>query len=511
MKAYSKILFNRVLIIGVALLFQILFFVGLIWVFKEYSPAFYGFSVFISIVVVLWIVYDNSNPAYKIAWVIPICLMPIFGGIFYLVFGGNQLTKKEREKLQWVEDKTFELVGSREEVLTRMAKSSKMAANQAGYIQNFAYGPAYDDSETEYYPIGEDKFEAFKRELRKAKKFIFMEYFIIEEGQMWSEILEILKEKAAQGVDVRVIYDDMGCMLTLPFRYDQYLNTLGIKAVVFNPLIPIMSAKYNTRDHRKITVIDGHTAFTGGINLADEYINAIKKHGHWKDMGILVKGQAVWSFTVMFLTLWDYVNRTESDYQAYAYEPESGYSLKATGFVQPFADNPLDNEAVGENIYLNLINKAKDYVYITSPYLIIDSEMETALSIAAKSGVDVRIMTPHRADKWYVHEVTRSYYQELIRNGVRIFEYEPGFIHGKTFVVDDEYAVVGTINMDYRSLYLHFECGLWMYNTSSVIDVRNDHLDTLERCIEITNGEMEQQPFIRKLVQLVLRLFAPLM
>lgn len=335
-----------------------------------------------------------------------------------------------------------------------------------------------------------------------------MEYFIIQEGKMWNTILDILKEKAAQGVDIRVIYDDMGCIMTLPNGYNKKLESYGIKCSVFNPFVPILSSKFNTRDHRKICVIDGNVGFTGGINLADEYINAYEKHGHWKDTSVMLKGEGVFALTAMFLSMWDYLHGEKEDYSKY-YPTE--WDTSAPGYVQPFTDNPLDDEAVGETVYLNLINKAKHYVYITTPYLILDSEMITALSIAAKSGVDVRIITPHIADKWYVHAVSRAHYEILTEAGVKIYEYTPGFIHAKTFVVDDDYAVVGTINLDYRSLYLHFECAAWMYQTDSVAAVKEDFFKTQQLSQEITLEECRKVSFARKLGRSVLRVFAPLM
>ena len=347
-------------------------------------------------------------------------------------------------------------------------------------------------------------------ELKKAKHYIFLEYFIIQEGKMWNTILDILRQKAAEGVDVRVIYDDMGCIMILPTGYDRTLEQMGIKCRIFNPFVPILSSRFNTRDHRKICVIDGNVGFTGGINLADEYINAYEKHGHWKDTSILLKGEAVFNLTVMFLSMWDYLDSTtgKTDYSRYY---PTVWDENAKGYVQPFADNPLDDEAVGETVYLNLINKAKRYVYITTPYLILSSEMLTALTSAAKCGVDVRIITPHIPDKWYVHAVSRSHYQPLIEAGVKIYEYTPGFIHAKTFVVDDDYAVVGTIHLDYRSLYLHFECAVWMYQTPSVAQVRDDFFKTQQISQEITLEECRSLSFPRRLGRSVLRVFAPLM
>ena len=328
---------------------------------------------------------------------------------------------------------------------------------------------------------------------------------------MWDTILEILKEKVKQGVEVRVIYDDMGCIMTLPYRYDRKLEALGIQCCVFNPFIPVLTSRLNNRDHRKICVIDGHTGFTGGINLADEYINAYEKHGHWKDTAVLLRGEAVWNLTVMFLSMWDYIHGINEDFAPYKPSVHLTEQVESDGYVQPYSDNPLDGESVGETVYLNLINRAKRYVYINTPYLILDNEMATALRMAAKSGVDVRIVTPHIPDKWYVHAVTRAYYQMLLESGVRIYEYTPGFVHAKTFVVDDEYATVGTVNLDYRSLYLHFECGVLLYRSSSVAAVKEDYLKTLEVCQDVTLEECRRVPLIRQLGRAVLRVFAPLM
>ena len=307
------------------------------------------------------------------------------------------------------------------------------------------------------------------------------------------------------------MYDDMGCIMTLPHHYERKMEALGIACSVFNPFIPILSSRLNNRDHRKICVIDGHTGFTGGINLADEYINAYEKHGHWKDSSIILKGDAVWNLTVMFLAMWDDIRGIKEDYEKFKPRVYQSVPESRDGYVQPYSDNPLDDEIVGETVYFNLINKAKRYVYITTPYLIIDNEMVTALSVAAKSGVDVRIITPHIPDKWYVHAVTRAYYEGLLENGVKIYEYTPGFIHAKTFAVDDEYGTVGTINLDYRSLYLHFECGVWLYRTRSVLQIKEDFLAMLPICQEITLEECRNVKWYRKLVRACLRIFAPLM
>lgn len=506
-----KFLCRRVVLVGAFIAIQAILLIGMILKFNEYFVYFYVFCLLLSAGVVLHIINNKSNPGYKIAWIILILLFPIFGGLFYVMFGKNKLSKRQREKMSSIGIKMINLLKPEESVINKLKEESETAARQSRYIQNYAYCPPYENTYTEYFPLGELAFERMKEELKKAKHFIFMEYFIIQEGIMWNSLLEILEEKAKEGVDVRLIYDDLGCILTLPYGYNKKLEKMGIKCCVFNPFIPILSSRFNNRDHRKITVIDGHTAFTGGINLADEYINAYAKHGHWKDTAIMLKGEGVWNMTNMFLSLWGYISHTDEDYEQYRPHVHMEAPIVAKGYVQPFSDSPLDQEAVGETVYLNLINRAKDYVYINTPYLIIDNEMITALCMAAKSGVDVRIVTPHIPDKWYVHAVTRAYYDMLLESGVRIYEYTPGFIHAKTFVVDDAYSVVGTINLDYRSLYLHFECGVWLYKTDTVMDVKQDFINTLKVCKEVTLESAQKIRWYRRLGRAILRIFAPLM
>ena len=509
MKKILRFITQRVVITALLIVLQALLLFGFIWKLDNYFVYFYAGSVLLSLLITLGIINSKSNPAYKIAWLIPILLFPVFGGLVYLLFGSDRTGRYLRKKLQGIGTEMDNVIGEAH----RRSGAEQLppdAANQSCYISHCAYCPPYQNTTTEYLPLGEVKFERMVEELKKAKHYIFLEYFIIQEGKMWNTILDILRQKAAEGVDVRVIYDDMGCIMILPTGYDRTLEQMGIKCRIFNPFVPIPSSRFNTRDHRKICVIDGNVGFTGGINLADEYINAYEKHGHWKDTSILLKGEAVFNLTVMFLSMWDYLDGTtgKTDYSRYY---PTVWDENAKGYVQPFADNPLDDEAVGETVYLNLINKAKRYVYITTPYLILSSEMLTALTSAAKCGVDVRIITPHVPDKWYVHAVSRSHYQPLIEAGVKIYEYTPGFIHAKTFVVDDDYAVVGTINLDYRSLYLHFECAVWMYQTPSVAQVRDDFFKTQQISQEITLEECRSLSFPRRLGRSVLRVFAPLM
>lgn len=503
--------FSRLGIVALLLLFQLSILGFVVWKLSNYFVYFYVGFWALSILVVLRVINSRENPSYMLAWSIPILLFPVFGGLFYLLFGGKRMTKHMRKKVREVYETTIPLLGQEPQTLAELQLEDKDAVNQAKYIVNSSLYPLYKDTYTEYFPSGQAKFERLKEELEKAEHFIFLEYFIIEEGVMWNSILEILERKARQGVEVRVMYDDMGCLMTLPYKYAAKLRAMGIKCEVFNPFRPKLTALLNNRDHRKIVVIDGSVGFTGGINLADEYINVYEKYGHWKDSALMLKGPAVWNLTMMFLQIWGYSAECEDDFEKYRPEPQKIEPYRnSKGFVLPYGDSPLDDEDIGETVYLNLINKANDYVYITTPYLIIDNELTVALCNAAKSGVDVRIVTPHIPDKWYVHMVTRAYYPQLIEAGVKIYEYTPGFIHAKSFVVDDEYATVGTINMDYRSLYLHFECGVWLYRTDSVAAVKDDYMKTLQVCRRVTPEDCRTTG-AKRLLQAVLCAFAPLL
>lgn len=510
-KKMLKFVCHRMVLTALAIAVQLAALILMMVKFQEFFVYFYIVCIAASMVAVLFIVNGKSNPGYKIAWIIPVLLVPVFGGLFYLIFGGKRLRQSTKRKMMNMERWMRAALPPNPEILTQLSLESEEAANQSRYIQNYAYCPLYQNTTSQYLPIGEAKFARLQEELKKAQHYIFLEYFIVQEGVMWNTVRDILAEKVKQGVEVRMIYDDMGCIMTLPYGYQQEMEKLGIQCCVFNPFIPILSSRLNNRDHRKICVIDGHTGFTGGINLADEYINAYEKHGHWKDSAILLKGDAVWNLTVMFLSMWDYIKGITEDYSPYKPAVHLPQAEESDGYVQPYADNPLDDETVGEIVYFNLINKAKRYIYITTPYLIIDNEMVLALCTAAKSGLDVRIITPHIPDKWYVHAVSRAYYEPLIECGVRIYEYTPGFIHAKNFVVDDEYATVGTINLDYRSLYLHFECGTWLYKTRSVFQIKEDFLTTLTICQEITLEDCRSVKWYRKMGRAILRIFAPLM
>lgn len=509
MNVLLKRVVQRVILLVSSFILQI----GVISFFLlKYSESFFDFylaSLTLSIIIVFIIINNKSNPSYKIAWIVPVMIFPIFGGLFYLLYGGNKLSTREKLKMVIQNIEMTNSLKQDDEIIKKIGDKSIYAKNQSEYILNYAKCPVYNNTETTYFKIGEEKFEALLRELKKAEKFIFLEYFIIQEGKMFNSILEILEEKAKQGVDVRLIYDDVGCIVTLPHNYKNTLEAKGIKCRVFNPIKPFFTRRLNNRDHRKIVVIDGDVGFTGGINLADEYINEYEKHGYWKDAGIMLKGDAVWNLTVMFLSMWDYIDNKEEDY--IKFKPSKNKYYNSKGYVQPFDDSPLINEPIGETVYLNFINKAKDYIYINTPYLIIDNEMATALKIAAKSGVDIKIVTPYIPDKKFVHAVTKSYYESFIKDGIEIYEFTPGFMHAKTFVVDDEYGVVGSINLDFRSLYLHYECGVWLYKTDSIKSMKDDYLETLKRCHKVTMEECKNTSSIRKVLRLIIRMFAPLL
>lgn len=511
MRKTLRILLGRVGFCGILILLQVFALILVIWKFQEYFVYFYAFCLLLSVIVVIRILNNRLNPAYKIAWIIPIMLVPIFGGLFYILFSSDQTRKKFLTEMLPMTQKMKDSLIQDPDISAKLKSVDKRAFNQSKYINDYAHGPIYENSTTEYLTPGEKKFERLLEELKKAEHYIFLEYFIIDEGIMWDAILDILKEKAAQGVDVRVIYDDFGCLFLLPHGYDKKLESMGIKCCIFNPFIPLLSIRMNNRNHRKIAIIDGHTAFTGGINIGDEYINAYDKYGHWKDASIMIKGEAVWTFTVMFLTMWDYLRKVSEDYEKFRPHVHHPEPFESDGFIQPFTDSPLDNESVGETVYLNLINSAKDYIYINTPYLILDNEMITALGQAAKRGVDVKIVTPYHPDKWFVHAVTRANYKFLMEDGVKIYEYTPGFIHSKTFVVDHEYAVVGTINLDYRSLYLHYECGAWLYKNSSIQTIYEDYVETLKLCHQVTLVEWHKMKCYKKILYGFLQIFAPLM
>lgn len=510
MRKILKKLLNRLVVFGVLMAIQLGWFLAIFTKLIHYSAYISAAFTVMSILAVLWIINKDDNPAYKMAWIILILTVPLLGGMFYLVVGHKRPSRKMRRRMEAEQNRTEKELCQDEAVMKAVRDCDPRVEGQTRYISSTGGYPLHRNTSARYYQIGEELFADLMEELKKAEHFIFMEFFIVEDGKMWGSILEVLEEKAKAGVDVRFMYDDLGCVSLLPPGYAQKLSEKGIKSIAFNPFVPFWSLVMNNRDHRKIAVIDGRTAFSGGVNLADEYINEKMRFGHWKDTGFMLKGEAVWNYTVMFLRMWNAHRHTDESYEAFRPDKWHPEAFQGEGFVQPYGDSPLDEEVLAENVYLDILNQAHDYVYIFTPYLIIDHEMQTALCLAAKRGVDVRIVTPGIPDKKVIFKLTRSYYPILLEAGVRIYEYTPGFLHAKSYVCDDEIAVVGTINMDYRSLYLHFECGTYFYKNPIVADVKKDSLATMEKGREIHLSDT-QQGFWGGLFCAVLRVFSPLL
>ena len=508
-----RIIFGRTAFVVMSLLLQISILLAGFRFLSHYMVYIYGGFTLLSAFVILYVVNKDENPSFKLAWIIPITVIPVFGTLLYLFlelqWEGKIINRKLRENIS----DTQPYLKQNPRYMEQLARTSRSNANLAAYIENSGSYPVYGNTNVKYYPVGEEMFEDMKKELEKAKRFIFMEYFIVERGEMWDSLLEILERKVQEGVEVRFMYDGMCCLILLPYSYPRELRAKGLKAKMFAPIRPALSTYQNNRDHRKILVIDGHTAFTGGINLADEYINREVRFGHWKDTGIMVKGDAVTSFTMMFLQMWNITEKEPEDYGRYLRDPEFFYppELSMEGFVIPYGDSPLDQETVGELVYLDIINTARNYVHIMTPYLILNYELVQALQFAAKRGVETIIIMPHIPDKEYAFLLAKAHYEELIRAGVQIYEYTPGFVHAKVFTSDDEKAVVGTINMDYRSLYLHFECAAYIYRNEVIKDVERDFKETLAKSQVITLEECRHYPWYKKFAGRVLRLFAPLM
>ncbi|QQO09274.1 cardiolipin synthase [Breznakiella homolactica] len=509
-KKWVRIVFRRRIFVIAILLAQIIFLLYLITRSSRASQIVSWILNVISILVCLYIVSKKEKPAYKLTWIFLILMFPIFGGLLYIFFYVQSNPTKMRRQIEESDAYSRPLYLLPGNSLPLLERTNDPCLPQVRYLQDYAGYPVYRHTKTEYFASGETFFQKVLEELEKAEKYIFMEFFILQQGLMLNPIIAILERKARQGADVRIMYDDLGCFLTLPTNFKQHLEHRGIKCIVFNPFTPILSSLQNNRDHRKIISIDGKVAFTGGINLADEYINAYDKHGHWKDAAIMLEGEAAWSLSLIFLQMWNLGQKEPDDFESFYPWKDEPCTVVSDGYVQPYADSPIDDENVGEHVYVQIINNAKDYVYINTPYLIVDDNLLSALTLSAKSGVDVRIITPYRWDKKIVHMTTRSYYRQLVKNGVKIYEYTSGFNHSKTFVSDDKVATVGTTNLDFRSLYLHFECGVWIYKNKAVKKVKDDFLATLPICHRITMEDTARNA-AQRLFQEVLRLFAPLM
>ena len=491
------------LLLQVGLLFSIFRWFGNLW------PHYFGGSVVVTSAMVIYLLNSKMDNSAKITWMVVVAIAPVVGiPMFFYVksnFGHNIL----RKRLLELEDQLRGWLPQSQKAVEQLKALEPGAASLAKYLYGRGGGfPVYQNTAMTYFPGGEAKFEELLRQLETAKKYIFLEYFIVSHGCMWNGIEKILRRKAAQGVDVRLIYDDFGSLLGLPADFIVRMERAHIRCIPFNPVVPLLSLVMNHRDHRKIVVIDGKVAYTGGINLADEYINAITRFGYWKDAGLRIEGAAVWNFTVMFLDFWNAFRPFEQDYSAF--RPQFAVLPASDGVVQPYADSPLDEEPVAETVYLDVLAQSQQYVYFYTPYLAIGEEMLDALRNAAKRGVDVRLVLPGIPDKKLVFRLSRSYYLPLLQAGVRIYEYTPGFLHAKCWVSDDRAAVVGSINMDYRSLFLHFECGVLLQYNSQVAALRDDVRATLPQCREIHISDCRTS-IPGTLLDSVLRLLSPLM
>ena len=504
------IVFGRATIVALLVLLEFALIILAAHSLGEYSSAFYLLSRLLSVGVIFYLINTSGNPTQKITWIVLIFAVPAVGLTLYLLVRLDLGHRAIKSRLQTIIAETAPLCPQNVELMGKLRTDAPDMRGLAAYAYRTASGNVYENNVVRYFSSGETKFEALLKELEKAEHFIFLEYFIIDEGTMWGRVLKVLEEKVRAGVEVRVLYDGMCAFTRLPYRYPQELAELGIRCKMFAPLRPFASTYYNNRDHRKIVVIDGRVAFTGGVNLADEYINIGSRFGHWKDAALLVEGDAVRSFTLLFLQMWAISEREQEDFLPYL-DASVPSATPEPGYVLPYADSPLDDERVGETVYLNILDRANRYVHIFTPYLILDDEMITTLCSAAKRGVDVQIILPHIPDKKYAFALAKGHYRELLRAGVRIFEYTPGFVHAKVFVSDDRKAVVGTINLDYRSLYLHFENAVYLESVPAIADIEADFAATRERCQEITHDDWKTNPLSTRVVATLLRLFAPLL
>lgn len=500
---------GRMLFAGVAILLQIGWVVGQV-VLLQQQMAWIGMATtVVALVLVLRLYAGHTNAALKMPWIMLILAFPVLGLALYLLLGYSFSGRRMSRRIRAVDEGLLPLLHQEEAAAEAVRKADLGFAGQCHYLRIRAGYPVYANTAATFYDSGAKGFAAQKEALRKAERFIFMEYHAVEDGKAFGELCEILQQRAAAGVEVRLIYDDVGSMPFVDGAFARRLEQKGIRCMAFNPVVPVLNVFMNHRDHRKITVIDNKVGFVGGYNLADEYFDLTRPYGVWKDSGLRLEGAAVRSLTAMFLEMWNFVGKPDENYGIYlAAEPAVA---EGAGFVLPYADCPLDEERVGENAYLNLIKNAKKYLYLTTPYLIPSDEMVRELALAAGRGVDVRIITPGIPDKRLVYGMTRSYYNVLARQGVRIYEYTPGFCHAKQWVADDTTAIVGTINLDYRSLYLHFENAVLLYGCPAVGQVRQDFAALLPRCREVTAKYRDDRSTALRIGQCILRLFAPLL
>lgn len=508
-KGIVHAIFSRFGLIMLMLVIQVFILFGIFRWFARFIPHIFGGTVLFTAVMVIWLLNSRLNATSKITWLIVIMLLPVFGVLLFVYTRSEIGHRALKEYFNRIITGTRESIPQPEETMKRLAEEEPGVAALARYMHRSGCHPVYEHTSVTFFPLGEDKFEEMLKQLEAAEHFIFMEYFIVDEGLMWGKILEILARKAAEGVDVRVMYDGTCEFALLPRDYPKRLRKLGIKCKVFAPVSPFVSTCYNYRDHRKILVIDGHTAFNGGVNLSDEYINRKVKFGHWKDTAVMLKGEAVRSFTLMFLQMWR-IGEKADEYERFLSYPALPVET-AKGYVIPYGDCPLDDDRLGERVYMDILNRALSFVHIMTPYLILDGEMETALKFAAERGVEVILLLPGIPDKAIPYALAKTHYASLLESGVKIYEYTPGFVHAKVFVSDLTEAVVGTINLDYRSLYHHFECATYMCHTDCIQDIEADFQSTLAKCREVTMETVHREKWGVKLTGQIMKAVAPLL
>lgn len=507
LKKLLNLIFSRVMALAVAIFLQLIVLFSMFNWLGNYTVYMYALLVFTSFLTIIVIVNNETDSLVKIGWIIPIATVPVFGVLFYTYVQYQPATALLRRRYKKIGKYISSSINKDDKIMDNIKKTLPQLYNLSHYIYSNSGFPIYDNTYIKYFELGELKFARMLEELKKAEKFIFLEYFIIEEGYMWSSILKILEEKAKQGVDVRVIYDGTCSILHLPYGYLKKFENTKIKFKIFSPIRPVLTTIQNNRDHRKILVIDGNTAFTGGVNISDEYINRIQVYGHWKDTALMIKGKAVNSFTAMFLQTWNITNKEIDDISQFMCTTEN----TSPGYIIPYGDNPFANEHLGIHIYMDMINNARNYVHICSPYLVPNEALLESLTYASKRGVEVRIILPGIQDKAYCRALAYRYYPQLMKSGVEIYHYSPGFIHAKSIVCDDRNAMVGTQNLDFRSLFLHFECGAFFCETDTVSDVENDFNNTLDKCILITEDYLKRIGLPTRIAGSLLRLAAPLL
>ncbi len=507
-----KFISSRYFICLIIMIAQICGIIALFTFLAHYAPILWVAAFITNFFTYLYIVNHDMNPEFKIPWISIVLLFPPFGSLIFALLHKRKMKRKETRHLEILSNVTVSItkdIASQNSLKT----DDRLAFGKAlSLVRDDPYAEVFQNTAATYYPLGEEMWKQILIDLESAKKFIFLEYFIVEPGVMWDSMLNILEEKVKSGVEVKMLFDDIGCMATLPEKYDVKLREMGIQCYRFSKLAPEASTIYNNRDHRKILVVDGKIGYTGGINLADEYINEIQKFGHWKDGGIRLQGDAVRGLLKLFMINWDVNSKTISAYNNYLSCTESLIDDNANGYFIPFGSGPEPayHRPVGKNVFLNIINQAQYYVYITTPYLIIDYDLTTALQNASIRGVDVRIITPHVPDKKLIQVMTRTAYSALMEAGVHIYEYTDGFIHGKTVLSDDQYAIVGTINLDYRSLVHHYENAVWIYGADVLRDIWVDFDDTFEKSLIIQKDSIKMN-LINKILRDCIRLFAPLL